>query len=91
MQVIDPSSPLFVNLNVVKTVYFNRYFSPLGGTGVIGFELRRQYPEMDVTVVEMKIVVKLAEERFVAGNKDLGVKFMSGMVFKFAVQIHFRK
>ena len=47
---------------------------------MIAFELKRQYPEMEVTVVEMKNVVKLAEEKFVPGNEDLEVKFMSGTI-----------
>ena len=49
-----------------------------GGTGVIAFELRKQYPEMDVTVFEMKTVVELAKEKFIHGNEHLGVKWMIG-------------
>ena len=45
---------------------------------MIAFELSRQYPGMQVTVFEMKNVVKLAEERFVPGNEHLGVKFVAG-------------
>ena len=47
---------------------------------MIAFELKRQYPSMDVQVVEMKNVVKLAEEKFVPGNDHLGVKFISGQL-----------
>ena len=47
---------------------------------MIAFELKRQYPSMDVSVVEMKNVVKLAEEKFVPGYGHLGVKFISGQV-----------
>ena len=47
---------------------------------MIAFELKRQYPQMDISVVEMKNVVKLAEEKFVPGNEGLGVKFISGQV-----------
>ena len=50
----------------------------IGGTGVIAFELRRQHPEMDVAVLEMKNVVELAKERFLPGNEHLGVKFVAG-------------
>ena len=47
---------------------------------MIAFELKRQYPQMDISVVEMKNVVKLAEGKFVPGNEHLGVKFISGQV-----------
>ncbi len=49
-----------------------------GGTGVIAFELRRQYPDMDVSVFEMKSVTTFVEKHFVPGNEHLGVKFVSG-------------
>ena len=45
---------------------------------MIAFELSRQHPGMQVTVFEMKNVVKLAEVRFVPGNEHLGVKFVAG-------------
>ena len=47
---------------------------------MIAFELSREYPGMQVTVFEMKNVVKLAEERFVPGNEHLGVKFVAGKI-----------
>lgn len=49
-----------------------------GGTGVLSYELRRQYPEMEVTVFEMDHVVQLVQEKFVPGNEHLNVKFVSG-------------
>ena len=68
--------------SVKKCCIFLLYFivAIIGGTGVIAFELKRQYPEMDVTVIEMKNAVKLAEEKFVPGNEHLGVKFITGNV-----------
>ena len=51
----------------------------VGGTGVVAFELRKQYPEMDVTVFEMENVVELAIEKFIPGNEHLGVKFVAGL------------
>ena len=47
---------------------------------MIAFELKRQYPQMEISVVETKNVVKLAEEKFVPGNEDLGIKFIPGQV-----------
>ena len=52
---------------------------------MIAFELKRQYPQMDISVVEMKNVVKLAEEKFVPGNEHLGVKFISGQVVDISI------
>ena len=50
----------------------------VGGSGVIAFELKRQYPGMDVSVFEMENVVQLAKEKFVPGKEHLGVKFVPG-------------
>ena len=45
---------------------------------MIAYELRRQYPEMEVSVFEMKSVTKFVEKHFLPGNEHLGVKFVSG-------------
>ena len=52
----------------------------VGGSGVIAFELKRQYPEMDVSVFEMENIVQLAKEKFVPGKEHLGVKFVPGEI-----------
>ena len=49
-----------------------------GGSGVVAFELKRQYPGMDITVFEMENVVQLANEKFLPGKEHLGVKFVAG-------------
>ncbi len=68
-----------------KYQHADEYLS--GGTGVIAFELRRQYPDMDVSVFEMEKVVKLAKERFVPGNEHLNVKFVAGCLSNFFFDI----
>lgn len=44
----------------------------------MSFELKRQYPDMDVTLFELEGAVKIFKERFLPGNEDLGIKVIEG-------------
>ena len=58
---------------------------------MIAFELKRQYPQKDISVVEMKNVVKLAEEIFFPRIEHLGVKFISGQVVDVNIKLQILK
>ena len=45
------------------------------------FELKRQYPNMDVTLFELEGVVKIFNEHFLPGNEKLGVKVTAGWFY----------
>ncbi len=49
-----------------------------GGPGALCFALKRQYPDMDVTLFELDHVIEMFNERFVAGNENLNVKTVAG-------------
>ena len=77
---------LVVRTNLIfdrnESIYFILMFSLtlIGGSGVLSYELKRQYPDMKVYLNDQDHVIKIAKEHFYKGNEHLNINFLPGKI-----------
>ena len=71
---------LVVRTNLIFDIYFILMCSltVTGGSGVLSYELKRQYPDMKVYLNDQDHVIKIAKEHFYEGNEHLNINFLPG-------------